>query len=108
MGSGWWADGGLAWSATFVELCRNYFQADARSLNLASPGAAGTINDWVKQKTQGKIPTIVTPESLRATLALLTNAVYFKGGWEYKFDKGDTKDGDFHLASSGVAGAQAT
>jgi serine protease inhibitor len=103
-----WSDARLLLSPSFVELCRNYFQADATTLNLASPAAAGTINDWVKQKTQGKIPTIVTPDSLRSTLAVLTNAVYFKGSWEYKFEKSETKEGDFHLANSSATGAQAT
>lgn len=80
----------------------NFYQADATTLDLTSSTAAGTINAWVKQKTQGKIPTIVTPDNLRAAFAVLTNAVYFKGGWEYTFDKSDTKDGDFHLAGDGM------
>jgi serine protease inhibitor len=98
-----WSDARLPLAPSFVELCRNYFQAEATSLDLSSPAAAGTINDWVKQKTQGKIPTIVSPASLRDTLAVLTNAVYFKGKWEYQFDKNETKEGDFHLASGGAA-----
>jgi serine protease inhibitor len=99
-----WSDARLPLSPSFVELCRNFYQADATTVDLSSPSAAGTINDWVKQKTQGKIPTIVTPASLRGTLAVLTNAVYFKGKWEYQFDKDETKEEDFHLANGGTAG----
>jgi serpin B len=54
----------------------------------------------VKHKTEEKIPTIVSPDNLRGSPAVLTNAVYFKGGWESKFDKSETKEGDFHLAQS--------
>ncbi len=103
-----WSDARLPLAPSFVELCRNFYRADATSLNLSSPAAAGTINDWVKQKTQGKIPTIVTPDSLRSAVAVLTNAVYFKGGWEYKFDKSDTKEGDFNLAGASSASGNTT
>lgn len=94
-----WSDSRLPMAPSFVERCRNLYQADATALDLASRSAPDVINNWVKEKTQDKIPKIVTPESLSGSLAVLTNAVYFKGGWEYKFDKGETKEGDFHLSS---------
>jgi serpin B len=93
-----WSDTRWPLAPSFVERCRNLYQADATTLDLSSPGPADTINAWVKQKTEGKIPTIVSPDNLRGSPAVLTNAVYFKGGWEYKFDKSETKEGDFHLA----------
>jgi serpin B len=96
-----WSDAGLPLAPSFVQRCRNLYHADASSLDLSSPSAADTINAWVRQKTHDKMPSIVTPASVRDSVAVLTNAVYFKGGWEYKFDKDETKEGDFHLASSG-------
>jgi serine protease inhibitor len=30
----------------------------------------------------------------------LTNAVYFKGAWEWEFDPNETHQGDFHVTSS--------
>jgi len=95
-----WSDARLPLAPSFVERSRNFYQAEATTLDLSSPGAADTINAWVKQKTEEKIPTIVSPDNLRGSPAVLTNAVYFKGGWEYKFDKGETKEGDFHLGAS--------
>jgi serpin B len=94
-----WSDARLPLAASFVQRCRDLYQADTISLDFASPGAADTINAWVKQRTLDKIPTIVTPANLRDSVVVLTNAVYFKGGWQYKFDKNETKEGDFHLAS---------
>jgi serpin B len=99
-----WSDARLPLAPAFVKRCHDQYQADATSLDFASPTAAGTINAWVKKKTEGKIPEIVTPADLRATEAMLTNAVYFKGGWQYKFDKSETKEGDFHLAGEGPEG----
>jgi len=98
-----WSDARLPLAPGFVERARNFYQAEATTLDLSSPGAADTINAWVKKKTEEKIPTIVSPDNLRGSPAVLTNAVYFKGGWEYKFDKKETKEGDFHL-SNGHAG----
>jgi serine protease inhibitor len=94
-----WSDPKLPLDTGFIERCRKFYEADATTLNFESPGAANTINNWVKEHTRGKIPTIVTPEIVRAAQAILTNAVYFKGRWEYQFPKGQTKDGEFHLAN---------
>jgi serpin B len=94
-----WSDARLPLATAFVERCRNLYQADATTLDLRNPEAANTINAWVRQKTQDKIPEIVKPADVIASLAVLTNAIYFKGGWDYKFDKDQTKEGDFHLAA---------
>ena len=93
-----WSDARLPLAPAFVERCRNLYQADANTLDLSKLEAVDTINRWVRQKTQDKIPEIVGPADVTASLAILTNAVYFKGGWDYKFEKDQTKEGDFHLA----------
>ncbi|HLJ30016.1 MAG TPA: serpin family protein [Candidatus Angelobacter sp.] len=94
-----WSDPRLPLSPAFVERCRKLYEADATTLNLANPAAADTINGWVKQKTQGMIPAIVSQAALAGSLAVLTNAVYFRGRWEYQFGKNETQEGDFHLAN---------
>ena len=93
-----WSDARLPLSAAFIEKCRNLYAADATTLDFSQSQAADTINDWVSNKTQGKIPTIVTPASVREANAILTNAVYFAGRWENQFSKDQTKDDAFHLA----------
>jgi len=93
-----WSDARLPLAPAFVERCRNFYQADATTLDFSKPQAADTINRWVRQKTQDKIPEIVRPADVATSLAVLTNALYFKGGWSYTFDKDETKEGDFHLA----------
>ena len=68
-------------------------------LDFGSPEAAGIINAWVREKTREKIPTIVTPDVVAASTAILTNAIYFKAAWEHKFFKPATADAPFHLAN---------
>lgn len=96
-----WSDVRLPLSPEFIEKCRKLYAADATTLDFSQPKAADTINQWVSSKTQGKIPGIVTPATVKASNAILTNAVYFKGRWEHQFSKDETKDGPFHLADGG-------
>lgn len=97
--NGLWADAQWPLKPDFVEQCRKFYEADATTLDFNQASAADTINGWVNDKTKGKIPTIVGPEAVRTSKAILTNAIYFKGGWSYKFDKNLTKPGVFHLVN---------
>lgn len=93
-----WSDPSLPLSPRFVRESKELYEADARTLDFKAPSAADVINDWVKQKTHDKIPSIVTPDIVRASKAILTNAVYFRGKWSVPFPKDDTKPATFHLA----------
>jgi serpin B len=93
-----WSDPGMPLNPAFVDKSRLFYDADAKSLEFAQPGAADVVNAWVSEKTKGKIPTIVTPEIMQSAKALLTNAVYFLGKWRLEFPETETTDADFTLA----------
>ncbi|MDQ1380071.1 MAG: hypothetical protein QOJ71_790, partial [Actinomycetota bacterium] len=61
--------------------------------------ATDTINRWVADKTNGKIPKLVTPDVLDAAELVLTDAVYLDAKWEHGFDRKLTKEEPFHLAA---------
>ncbi|MDE2511932.1 MAG: hypothetical protein KGL74_12490, partial [Elusimicrobia bacterium] len=63
------------------------------------PKAVAEADAWVSQTTHGKITKAVDSLDPKKDVAVLLNAVYFKGIWKRPFDKSKTKDGDFHLAS---------
>jgi serine protease inhibitor len=94
-----WSSPAMPLSPAFVAEAGRVFDAQAFQLDFKSPGAADTVNRWVKQATRDKIPSIVTPDVMRSSVALLANAVYFKGAWRYKFAKSATQDADFFLAT---------
>ncbi|CAN7988758.1 unnamed protein product [Ixodes hexagonus] len=64
------------------------FAAKFQSVDFATEAAAvvAEINEWVKNRTRGKIPDIAGKEITGATVMVLLNAVYFKGLWETSFN----------------------
>ena len=59
-----WIRQGRTFNPAFQEACRQFYGADATTLDFGSPGAADTINAWVKGHTRGKIEQIVSPSDL--------------------------------------------
>jgi serpin B len=92
-----WHRQDYAFEPEFINLNRTYFNAAVRGLNLDDPSAAGTINDWVNQNTNGKIRQIVDAPIDPELVMFLINAIYFKGLWTYQFDPRQTQDDRFTL-----------
>lgn len=61
-----------------------------------------TINKWVAKSTKGIIKTLFDPYAPvdPNMVAVLVNAVYFKGKWRHTFDPNKTVDGVFTTAGS--------
>jgi serpin B len=93
-----WYRQGTAVVPEFLDVNRQYYDAEVAALDFGDPAAAQTINAWVADQTQGKIADIVTPPIDPLTIMFLINAIYFKGDWTHQFDEGLTRDGVFHLA----------
>ena len=92
-----WASQGLAINPDFVERVRAFFAAQSATLDFRDPGAADTVNQWVRESTRERIARIADrfePD----TVMVLLNAIYFKGSWTQKFDEARTRNGSFHLA----------
>jgi serpin B len=92
-----WVDVRATIAPDFVRLCQEIYDAAARTLDLTKPASAAAINNWVSDKTRGKIPSIVTAESIRGATAVLTNTVYFKGKFCIAFPKEATRPQPFYL-----------
>lgn len=54
------------------------------------------INGFVSKKTKGMIEDLLQGDIDPLTVAVLVNAVYFKGNWKEQFDKTKTVNGVFH------------
>jgi serpin B len=85
----------------YVKEMQASYDAEMTNLDFSDPSAATRINSWASKETQGRIPKVI--ERINpADLALLLNAVYFKGQWTHKFDKAQTQQADFTLAGGSV------
>ncbi|MDR3792436.1 MAG: serpin family protein [Terracidiphilus sp.] len=56
------------------------------------------VNKWASDETEGKIKDLLHEGDIDGlTVLILTNAIYFKGDWEAKFDAKATEAQEFHL-----------
>ena len=80
----------------FLDILQTSYEASAQGLNFDDPSSVNTINKWVSQKTNNKIPTII--ENISSDdLMYLINAIYFKGSWQHAFKTSDTRNDAFYL-----------
>jgi len=80
----------------FIETNRTFFDATILPKNFNDPATVKAINDWVSDKTHGKITEIID-EIDPMTLMFLINAIYFKGTWQYEFERDKTVEAPFYL-----------
>lgn len=91
-----YANKDIALKEQFCKDMNTYYEADARSLDFSDPGSLDIINNWMKEKTDGKITNALDWLDVVAT-AYLANATYFKPTWTKHFDKENTKTEAFNM-----------
>jgi serine protease inhibitor len=90
-----WSEQTFPVEQDFLQALRQYFDAEARSLDFRDPASVDVINDWVSRETRGRIPDLI--DSIPAGVVMyLINALYFKGAWRHPFDPEDTRPTTFH------------
>ena len=90
---------------TFSRYVRNYYSAYVENLDFSKTSSLKRINDWCNEQTEGLVPKMLdekTMSGMSDDIALLLNALYFKGEWTDKFDVKDTSNEPFHLESGVV------
>jgi serine protease inhibitor len=85
----------------FVKQTQAWYDAEMTDLDFSNPSAAARINGWASKETHARISKVIDRIDA-ADLALLLNAVYFKGQWAHKFDQAQTQQRDFTLAGGSV------
>jgi serpin B len=94
-----WLQEGFTFREAFLRTVKDNYNAGLNAVDFDNSRVASqTINQWVEQKTNNKIKNLISPEKLdSSTKLVLTNAIYFKGDWQSKFNKSATRVGDFHI-----------
>ncbi|MFC1476946.1 serpin family protein [candidate division KSB1 bacterium] len=81
----------------FITVNQDFFNAGVSPLDFTDPAASLTINNWVSEKTAGRIDRIVPDKIPFDVVMYLINAIYFKGMWTWQFDPADTRNALFYL-----------
>ncbi|HER08142.1 MAG TPA: serpin family protein [Bacteroides sp.] len=79
----------------FITANQTYFDAMVSELDFSDPQAVETINDWIEEKTNGKIRDMLDYIPGDAVMYLV-NAIYFNAKWKYEFDPESTQEGTFY------------
>ncbi|XP_045361675.2 serpin A3-8 isoform X2 [Camelus bactrianus] len=84
----------------FRDDARALYAAEVSSINFRDPDTAKSlINDYVKNKTQGKVVDLFKRLD-PLTEVVLVNYIYFKAKWKLPFDPQVTNQAEFHVSEN--------
>lgn len=91
---------GLEIEPHFKDVARKFFDSDVEALNFQNESyAVKSINQWLSQKTKGKIDQVLQSIDADTNVALV-NAIYFKAKWARPFEDLATSDKDFWISET--------
>lgn len=91
-----WAKEELPLRKEYLNTGKAYYEADIRNTDFSGQQSVKDINEWISNHTEHKIKKMLEKPPGEDTLAVLVNAVYFKGGWNQVFAEDDTQSTDFY------------
>jgi serine protease inhibitor len=98
-----WYDKGFPVEVDFITLNSHYFNAEVNEIDFRTADAVNTINDWVNDKTNGKIDEIIDAID-PAVMMILINAIYFNSVWDVEFDPENTQEANFYNEDGSLFG----
>lgn len=104
-GNALWAQQDYPFLQNYLTTVETYYGGKAANLDFIKEPEKSrqTINSFIEEQTNNKIKDLLPQGSIDSSIRLvLTNAVYFKGTWEWEFDKSDTIDQDFKITPDNV------
>lgn len=93
----------------YLDIVERYYGGKATNVDFVreTEKSRQTINSFIEEQTNGKIKDLIPKGALNElTRLVLTNAVYFKGSWEWEFDKSETREKDFKITPNEVVKTQ--
>ncbi|UPK43677.1 serpin family protein [Paenibacillus pabuli] len=94
-----WMKQGIPVEESYQTTVQQTYEAEIRTLNGQPAQAKEEINQWVKQHTEGMIPSLMQEPPNREALMILVNAIAFNGNWMDEFDPKYTTDDEFKPAN---------
>ncbi|MBU1203721.1 MAG: serpin family protein [Nanoarchaeota archaeon] len=106
-GNALWAQFDYPFLEEYINRVEQYYGGKAANVDFRQAEerekSRQTINTFIEEQTNNKIKDLIPKGILTGmTRLVLTNAIYFKGTWEWEFDKSDTRDQDFKITSTNI------
>lgn len=98
-----WLNDRYHYDRNFSEKAMNFFAAKHEMIHIDDEKSADLINDWVSEATNEKITEMVEKPLDQDFLAMILNAIYFHGKWQYPFDPANTTESIFYKETEEVA-----
>lgn len=99
-GNALWAQYDYKFLEDYTSRVEQYYGGKVANLDFKQEAEKSrqTINSFIEEQTNDKIKDLIPAGVLGPmTRLVLTNAIYFKGTWEWEFDKSDTREQDFKI-----------
>src|SRR3989338_5310244 len=104
-GNALWVQKDFSLLTDYANRVEKYYGGKAANLDFVkeSEKSRETINSFIAEQTNNKIKDLIPSVFLHEMIRLvLTNAIYFKGTWQWEFDTADTHDGDFKITPTNI------
>lgn len=98
-----WYQKTYPFSKNYTSKIENYYNGQIAPLDFIeeTEKSKETINNWVSNKTNEKIPELLKTLS-PSTRAVITNAIYFKAMWKHPFNSTYTKNETFYTPTKEI------
>lgn len=91
----WLNNANVTLSESYKLTLESNYKSEINIVNFNTPHILTSINEWVREKSNGKIPSILKNLD-SGEYAIWINTLYFKALWKEKFDKQQTKPAPFY------------
>ena len=104
-GNALWAQQDYSFLQNYLTTVETYYGGKAANLDFVgkTEESRQTINSFIEEQTSNKIKDLLPQGFVDSmTRLVLTNAIYFKGTWNWEFDKSNTREQDFKITQDNV------
>lgn len=108
-GNALWVQQDYPFLADYMNRVEKYYGGKAANVDFINETekTRQTINSFIEAQTNGKIKDLIPDGALNAlTRLVLTNAIYFKGTWQWQFDEKKTQEQNFKITPDNIVQAQ--
>jgi len=104
-GNALWVQQDFPLLGDYTSRVEKYYGGKAANLDFVkeTEKSRQTINSFIEEQTNNKIKDLIPTGFLNEmTRLVLTNAIYFKGTWQWEFDTADTYEEDFKITPDNI------